>query len=127
MERMEYCDSWEENLTEYFIWYILSIYRTINKIIKNMHSTTIINIKTDPKIKTKAQKTATDLGLTLSSVINGYLKQFVRTKTVHFSLNTEKPNPYLISALEEAKKDRLEKKHYTFKNNKQALDFLDKQ
>ncbi|MFH1456633.1 MAG: type II toxin-antitoxin system RelB/DinJ family antitoxin [Patescibacteria group bacterium] len=89
-------------------------------------STTIINIKTDPRVKTKAQKTATDLGLTLSSVINGYLKQFVRTKTVHFSLNEENPSPYLLSSLEEAKKDRLEKQHYSFKNNKEALDFLDK-
>jgi len=45
----------------------------------------MINIKADKDIKKKAQKVAKELGFPLSTVINAYLKQFVRDKEVHFS------------------------------------------
>lgn len=70
-------------------------------------NTTTINIKADPKVKLQAQKIAAELGLTLSGVLNGFLKQFVRTKKVQFSLEeNETPSPYLIQALKEAEEDR---------------------
>ena len=47
---------------------------------------TVINIKTDREVKKDAQKIAGDLGLSLSAVINAYLKQFVRNKEVYFGL-----------------------------------------
>ena len=47
---------------------------------------TVINIKTDKKIKKNAQKIAAELGLSLSAVINAHLKQFVRNKEVYFSI-----------------------------------------
>lgn len=47
---------------------------------------TVINIKADRDIKIKARKIAEDLGLSLSAVINAYLKQFVRNKSVYFSV-----------------------------------------
>lgn len=47
---------------------------------------TIINIKTEKEIKRDAQRIAKNLGLSLSAVINAYLKQFVRNKEVHFSI-----------------------------------------
>ena len=50
---------------------------------------TTINIKADKEIKKKAQKVARDLGMPLSTVINAYLNQFVRTKEVHFYLEGE--------------------------------------
>ena len=46
---------------------------------------TVINIKTDKEVKQNAQKVAEELGLSLSAVINAYLKQFVRNKEVHFT------------------------------------------
>lgn len=46
---------------------------------------TIINIKADSNVKIKAKKIADDLGLSLSAVINAYLKQFIRNKAVYFS------------------------------------------
>jgi addiction module RelB/DinJ family antitoxin len=45
----------------------------------------IINLKADTKVKKDAQKTAAELGLTLSAIINAYLKQFIRTKEIYFS------------------------------------------
>jgi addiction module RelB/DinJ family antitoxin len=47
---------------------------------------TIINIKAEKTVKEEAQKTAKELGLSLSTLINAYLKQFIRTKRVYFSL-----------------------------------------
>lgn len=46
---------------------------------------TVINIKTDLEVKNTAQELARELGLSLSAVVNAYLKQFVRTKEVYFS------------------------------------------
>jgi addiction module RelB/DinJ family antitoxin len=47
---------------------------------------TLINIKTDREVKISAQKLAKELGLSLSAVINAYLKQFVRSQAVDFSV-----------------------------------------
>jgi len=50
---------------------------------------TLINIRADVEVKNEAQKVARDLGLPLSTVINAYLRQFIRTKEVHFSMEGE--------------------------------------
>ncbi|MBU0619491.1 MAG: hypothetical protein V1768_02515 [Patescibacteria group bacterium] len=47
---------------------------------------TLINIKTDQNVKIIAQKMAQDFGLSLSAIINAYLKQFIRTKKNNFTL-----------------------------------------
>lgn len=47
---------------------------------------TLINIKTDKEVKKDAQKIASNLGLSLSAIINAYLKQFVRNKEVYFGI-----------------------------------------
>lgn len=49
--------------------------------------TTVINIKTTNEVKTQAQEIAKELGISLSSLINAYLKQLTRTKRVVFDLN----------------------------------------
>ena len=49
----------------------------------------MINIKADREVKIKAQKVAKYLGIPLSLVINNYLRDFIRTKEVHFSLNRD--------------------------------------
>lgn len=47
---------------------------------------TIINIKTDKDVKEGAQKVAKELGLPLSTIINAYLKQFMRNREAYFSI-----------------------------------------
>lgn len=66
----------------------------------------VINIKTDAKIKAQAQKVASKLGFSLSALINAYLRQLVKSKTVYFSLTSEEPTDYLLNALAESEKDR---------------------
>jgi antitoxin component of RelBE/YafQ-DinJ toxin-antitoxin module len=59
--------------------------------------TSTVIVKTDSKLKANAQKTAADLGLTLSAVINGYLKDFVQKKSASFGGNEKKyKDPYGI-------------------------------
>lgn len=57
--------------------------------------TSTVIVRTDSKLKAKAQKIASDLGLTLSAVVNGYLKDFVQKKSASFGENTKKyQDPY---------------------------------
>jgi addiction module RelB/DinJ family antitoxin len=67
-------------------------------------NTAVINIKTNPEVKAKAQKVAEELGFSLSSLINGYLRHLVKTRTAHFT-TSEEPTEYLIQALKESEKD----------------------
>lgn len=66
--------------------------------------TTMINIKTDKKVKEEAQKLAEELGFTLSSFVTASLKQFIRTRSVSFSASYQM-TPYLEGVLDEVEKD----------------------
>ena len=92
-------------------------------------NTATVNFKTEPEVKARAQKTAENLGFTLSSVLNAFLKQFIRTKTVHFSdREPEVPTQYFLDAIKTAKKDWKEGNvSPTFDNIKDNLDWLKKQ
>ena len=46
-------------------------------------------IKTDKEVKKTAQDVAEKLGLPLSTVINAYLKEFIRSQKVTFSMEPE--------------------------------------
>ena len=70
-----------------------------------MNTHTILNIKTDKKLKADAQKVAGELGVPLSTVMNAFLKQFVRDREVTFSANELRPTPYLIGLIEEAQRE----------------------
>lgn len=74
-------------------------------------SYTVVSAKIDPQTKEKAMATADALGMPLSVVIKAFLKQFIRTKTVTFSIQDEIPNEHLKSVLKQAKKNLKEGKH----------------
>jgi addiction module RelB/DinJ family antitoxin len=65
-------------------------------------NTAIVNVKVDPKIKKQAQKVAQTLGFSLSSLINAYLRQFVRDRTVGFSDVRLELTPYAKRMLKES-------------------------
>lgn len=86
----------------------------------------VINIKTDPKIKLKAQKVAARMGLSLSGMLNGYLRQLIKTETIHFSLKKEEqPSEWLVQSIKEARAEVARGDYYSFDNVKDSLDFLD--
>jgi addiction module RelB/DinJ family antitoxin len=92
-----------------------------------MNTHTILNIKTDKKLKADAQKVAAELGLPLTTVMNSFLKQFVREKEITLSANEYRPTPYLERILEEAEKEYVEGKLETFDNVDDFLAALDKE
>ena len=89
-------------------------------------NTAVINIKVDPEVKKDAQNIASDLGFSLSALINGYLKSLIKTKTVHFSLaEKEEPSEYMIKALKESEEDRKAGRVVSFKSVDKAVKYLD--
>lgn len=68
---------------------------------------TQVNLKIDMIVKKQAQKKASELGLSLSSVVNATLKQFARTGVLQLSTSskTEKITPYLEKIIIEARKE----------------------
>jgi len=67
-----------------------------------MNSTTAIYIKTEKKTKREAQKVAKELGLSLSAIVNGFLKQLIKTKTITFSADDETPNAHTRAVMKQA-------------------------
>jgi len=88
-------------------------------------STVVINIRTNQDVKTKAQKIASEMGLSLSALINSYLSQVIRTKTTVISA-TEGPTKYMLDSLKESSEDIKAGRVISFKDLDQELDFLDK-
>lgn len=88
-------------------------------------NTAVINIKTQVSTKAQAQKVASELGLSLSSLINAYLKQLIKTRRVEFDLG-EEPSAYLKSVIKNAEENyRKGKTSPAFKNVENAIEWLD--
>lgn len=65
-------------------------------------NTAVINIKTNPQTKAKAQALAKELGLSLSALLNGFLHQLIKTKKVTFSTE-EELSDYLNEVIKNAR------------------------
>lgn len=64
----------------------------------------IITVKTDADTKKAAQELVKDLGLTLNSLINSYLKQVIVTRKIELYA-PERMTPKLEKLLEEAEEE----------------------
>ncbi len=84
---------------------------------------TVINFKTDKKIKSEAQQIAKKMGLTISDVLNVFLRNFVRDKELNISL--EEPSDWLLKQLAESKEDiKQGRVSPAFSNAKEAIKWL---
>lgn len=91
-----------------------------------MNSATVVT-KTEPEVKRKAQKLARKLGVSLSALVDAYLKGIVRTKRIEFSID-EIPSEYLIKTIRQAQKNYKEgKASPVFSNAKDAIKYLEDQ
>lgn len=86
----------------------------------------MINIKADKVVKENAQEVARELGLPLSVVINAFLKEFVRSRSISFSA-IPRMTPYLENILGRVEKDIREGKNMspTFPSAEKANTHLD--
>lgn len=89
-----------------------------------MNNTAVIQIRTNPKLKKQAQDVADELGFSLSSLIKAFLKNVTKTKSVTFTTE-EHPSPWLVKQIGEAQEDIKNNDYHSFKNNKDAMKFLD--
>ncbi len=87
---------------------------------------TLINIKADADVKEKAQKVARELGMPLSTIINAYLGQLIRTKEVYFALEGEL-RPSAKKRLDRLMKEAREGKNvsHSFSTRKEMDAYLD--
>ncbi len=87
-------------------------------------NTAVINVKTEPQVKHEAQIVAKKFGVSLSSLVNAYLKQLIRTKKIEFTLE-EEPTTHLLNILKLAQKDiKARKVSPQFKNANDASMWL---
>lgn len=90
-------------------------------------NTASILIKTEESTKNQAQQIAREIGVSLSSLLNAYLKQLVRTKRVEFDLGKE-PSEYLKSTIKKAEENyRKGKISPAFKTGDKAVKWLEEQ
>ncbi|MGI8419722.1 MAG: type II toxin-antitoxin system RelB/DinJ family antitoxin [Candidatus Levyibacteriota bacterium] len=91
-------------------------------------NTAIINIKTNPETKMKAQKVADEMGLSLSALINAFLKDVIKKKTVTFNAKDEVPNARTRAILKKAEENLKTGNHSPlFKTGEEAVAWLEKQ
>lgn len=88
-------------------------------------NTAVINIRTPASVKEQLRQIAEELGLSVSGLLNGMIKQVIKTKKVEFSVEEEIPSAYLIKALKESEKDYKRGDYYSFEDPNEALKFLD--
>ncbi len=91
-------------------------------------STTVMSLKTDKEIKEKAQKLAKKMGFPLGTLINAFLRQFIRDKAVNFSMEPIIPmSKALEKELGRIEKDIKKGKNISpaFSNADNAIDYLD--
>lgn len=88
-------------------------------------NTAVVNFKTDSKIKKGAQAVAKGLGFSLSSVLNAYLRNLIRTRKVEFADDVRlELTPWAKRMLKQSEKDIREGRVLSFTPG-EALSHLD--
>ena len=84
--------------------------------------TTVINFKTDQKVKKRAQDLAEKFGLSLSDVLNVLLRNFIYKRELSLDLKEEDENSLnLLEKLTEIEKEELSPE---FSNSDKAIAWL---
>lgn len=88
---------------------------------------TVLNVKTDVDVKKAAQETAREIGVPLSTVVNAYLKDFVRTRSIKLTAEPQY-NPKVVKEILEASEDFKKGRNVSpaFENMEDALAWLKK-
>ncbi len=65
---------------------------------------TNLNIRTDSEVKVAAEKLFSELGLTVSSAVNIFLRQAIRENAIPFEIRLNVPNEVTVAAIEEGER-----------------------
>jgi len=88
-------------------------------------NTTIVNFKTNKKVKEEAQKIAKQMGLNLSDVMNIYLRDFINRKELNIKIEdpTEETKKDIMTAVKEIKQGKTSP---VFNDAEAAVEWLNK-
>jgi len=84
-----------------------------------------MNIRMDPEVKEQAQKLFDELGMDMTTAINIFLRQAIRTKSIPFMVTTEIPNATTFAAIEEGESLLKDRKAKSFNSVAELLDDLE--
>ena len=88
-------------------------------------ATTNLNIRTDKDIKDQADQIFAELGLTMTTAVNIFLRTAVREHGIPFSLKLDVPNEVTAAAIEEGRRiasDKSVKGYNSMDDLRAALD-----
>lgn len=80
----------------------------------NTSNTTNLNVRVDAALKKESDMLFKDLGLNMSTAINMFLTQCVKTSSIPFNISEPKPSRQLKRALKEA--ERIAKRPERYKS-----------
>ena len=66
-----------------------------------------ITVRVDEKIKKEANSIFREVGMDMSTAINIYLKQVIRSNGIPFTISADNPNELTLRALKEAEKGKM--------------------
>ncbi|MEI6296924.1 MAG: type II toxin-antitoxin system RelB/DinJ family antitoxin [bacterium] len=89
-------------------------------------ATTIINFRTEEKVKKEAQSIAEEMGLKLSDVLNVLLRNFTREKKITSDIREGEYTEYFKKSMAEAMEQVKNGDVVSFNNTEDALDYLHK-
>lgn len=72
-----------------------------------------INLRIDSEIKKQAEAMFADMGLTMSTAINIFIRQALRQGKIPFEITSDMPNAETLAAIDDANKGRNLSKAYT--------------
>lgn len=88
-------------------------------------ATTNLNIRTDKEIKDQAEQIFAELGITMSTAVNIFLRTAVREHGIPFALKIDVPNDTTAAAIQEGRKilkDPTAPRYSSMESLKAALD-----
>lgn len=88
-------------------------------------ATTNLNIRTDKEIKDQAEQIFAELGITMSTAVNIFLRTAVREHGIPFALKIDVPNDTTVAAIQEGRKmlkDPTAPRYSSMESLKAALD-----
>jgi addiction module RelB/DinJ family antitoxin len=86
---------------------------------------TVLNLKIDKTTKTQAANLANEMGLTLSAVVNSFLKNYIRTRTIQLTAEP-KMTPYLEEIIRLANSEQSEESKQ-FTSSKELVNWMKQQ
>lgn len=90
-----------------------------------MAATTNLNIRTEKDIKDAAEKIFNELGINMTTAVNMFLRQTIRSNGIPFELKLNTPNAITVKAIEEGRRIAADSDIKGYSNMKDLKDALE--